>query len=303
MSLDIYEAFMQIVEQGSISAAARVLSVPRPTISRRLTRLEERVGERLVQRGSHQIVVTRAGRALYQRVRGPLADLQAAERSITDASATPKGLLRVAIPPLMVDPLTPVLLEFQRKYPDVSLEIITETRYASLTAEGFDVAIRGGVLRNPDLIQRRLLTLGVGLVASPAYLERHGTPTQLADLAHHELLRSYDNKDRPRAWWPLREGGRFAVDGSFITNDRRLLLAIAIAGGGIALLSENQYGLPIRTGELVRVLPDPVGTTIGLYVVYPDRAILTTRSRVFVDAVIQFASQWKARPAEMLAGP
>ena len=81
------------------------------------------------------------------------------------------------------------------------------------------------------------------------------------------------------------------------------MLAIAIAGGGIALLSENQYGLPIRTGELVRVLPDPVGTTIGLYVVYPDRAILTTRSRVFVDAVIQFASQWKARPAEMLAGP
>ncbi len=298
MSLDTYEAFMQIVEQGSVSAAARVLGVPRPTVSRRLARLEERVGERLIQRGSRKVVITRAGRALYQRVRGPLAELQAAERSIADAAETPKGLLRVAIPPLMATPLTQTLLTFRRDYPEVSLEIFTETRFASLTAEGFDVAIRGGVLRNPDLIQRRLVTLGVGLVASPDYLARKGLPKQVSDLADHDLLRSTDKRDRPRAWWPLRDGGRIPVSGSFVTNDRRLLQATATSGQGIALLSEDQYGLPVQTGALVHVLPHAVGAEIGLYVVYPDRALLPARSRVFVDAVVQFADSWNPRNQE-----
>lgn len=286
MSLDIYEAFMRIVEQGSVSAAARVLGVPRPTVSRRLSRLEQRMGERLIQRGGRHVSVTRAGHTLYQRISGPIAELHAIERAFADRADSPRGLLRIALGPMTVTKLTPLLLQFQLDYPEVSLEVFTENRFAALDAEGFDVAIRGGALQDPKLIQRRLLTLGVGLVASPTYLEQRGIPTSPSDLANHRLLRSYSVNDKPRPWWPLRGGGKLAVTGSFVTNDRWLLRSAAIEGHGIALLSNTHAQPAIDTGTLVPVLSADIGTEIGLQVVYPERALLRARSRLFIERVV-----------------
>jgi len=290
MSLESYTAFMQIVEQGSVSAAARVLGVPRPTVSRRLSRLEERVGQRLVQRGGREVVITRAGHALYEQIKGPVAELHAAERALADSGITPSGLLKIAISPLLAPQLTSMLLDFQLDHPEVSLEIITETRFADLGAEGFDVAIRGGRLRNPDLIQRKVATLGVGVYASPEYLDRYGWPQVPRDLSRHQLLRGYDANDRPRNKWPLRGGGAVDVTGSFVTNDRILLRSAAVAGRGIALLSDA-HALPVGTA-LMPILRESVGTQIGLHVVYPERAMLPARARAFIDAAVKFFAAW-----------
>jgi len=287
MGLSAYEAFVQVIEQGSVSAAARVLGVPRPTVSRRLARLEQRLGERLFRRGARKVIVTRAGQELYQRVRTPLGQLAAAEREIIDRSNAPRGLLKVAIPPLLAIPLAPMLLEFQQRYPQVALEVFTETRFVELTAEGFDVALRGGVLRNPDLVQRRLLTMRAGLYASPEYLAARGEPRELVKLPMHVLLRSYSARDEPRVWWPLRDGGRVPVEGSFVTNDRALLRAACTGGHGIALLA----AVPPLDPRLIQVLPE-VAAQFGLHVVYPERSLLPPRSRAFIDMVVAFFERW-----------
>ena len=288
MALDVYQAFVLVVEQGSVSAAARVLGVPRPTVSRRLARLEERLGERLIRRGARQVTVTRAGRQLYQKVRGPLDRLAAAAREILDQPDAPRGLLRVAIPPLLAEPLAPLLLDFQGRYSGVALEVLTETRFVELTAEGFDVALRAGVLRNPALVQRKLLTMHAGAYAAPSYLAARGTPRNVAELAPHSLLRGYGARNDPRRWWPLADGGRLPVGGTFLSNDRSLLRAACVAGHGIALLAD----VPRLDPSLVPVLPE-VGARMALHVVYPERELLPPRSRVFIDAVVEFFARWE----------
>ena len=286
MGLDTYQAFVQVVEQGSLSAAARALGVPRPTVSRRLARLEERLGERLVQRGARQAVITRAGQELYQQIRGPLGVLLAAEQAVRDRSEAPRGLLKVAMPPLLAAPLAPALVALQALHPHLAVEVFTETRFVDLAAEGFDVALRAGVLRTPALVQRRLHTMQVGLYAAPRYLEAHGTPRTVGALAQHRLLRGHTATDTPRTHWPLVDGGTVPVDGDFVTNDRELLRAACAAGHGLALLSD----IPAVPAPLVPVLPR-VGARLGLYVVYPDRPLLPPRTRVFVDAMVRFFAE------------
>jgi len=292
MSLDVYEAFVQVVEQGSVSAAARVLGVPRPTISRRVARLEERLGERLVRRGAREVTVTRVGRALYQRVRGPLEQLAAAEREVLDRSDAPRGLLRVAVPPALTSALAPLWAELRDRYPEIELEVLSETRFVELTDEGCDVALRGGTTSNPDLVQRRLMTSQVRLWASPEYLDRFGVPRTVADLADHRLLRGYTSRNEPQKRWPLRDGGSFAVGGYFASNDTSQLRSACSAGMGIALLSE----LPPVPPSLVPLLPD-VGLTLHLHAVYPERALLPPRVRAFIDLAVPFFQEWQVRAA------
>lgn len=286
MAHDEYDALVHIIEQGSISAAARILGLPRPTVSRRLQRLEERLGERLVTRGPRQVTATTTGQRLYERVRDPLAQLAAAERELRDRGEAPRGLVRVAVPPLLAPSLGPLMASFRRDYPGVALEVRTEVRHVDLATEGFDVAIRGGALRDPDLIQRRLVDLDVGCWASESYLEAHGEPRHPRDLARHTLLRGVDTEGRPRAVWPLVAGGGVPVQGSFVTDDRSLLRAATSAGLGISLLG----AIPSPPAGVRRVLL-AVGTVIGLHVVYPSRRLLPPRTRAFVDAVVDwFAS-------------
>ncbi|MCO4769705.1 MAG: LysR family transcriptional regulator [Deltaproteobacteria bacterium] len=288
MSLDVYEAFVQVVEQGSVSAAARVLGVPRPTVSRRVARLEERLGERLVRRGAREVTVTRVGRTLYQRIRGPMDKLAAAEREVLDRSDAPRGLLRVAVPPALTHSLTPLWARLMDSYPEVELEVLSETRFVELTDEGFDVALRGGRSSNPDLVQRKLMTTRAGLWAAPSYLARFGTPRHVQDLASHRLLRGYTSRNEPQKRWPLVDGGSFAVSGPFSSNDTTQLRGACADGLGIALLSE----IPPLHPSLVSLLPE-VGLTLHLHVIYPERALLPPRVRAFIDLAVPFFQGWQ----------
>jgi len=282
-----YAAFLSVVESGSVSAAARALDQPRPTVSRRLAQLEAHLGVRLVHRGARQVVVTREGEALYQSVRPLLEALREAEQAVRRTDPRPRGLLRISLSPLMSQALGPTLCAFRVRYPDIQLEILVEGRYVDLRTERFDVAIRGGVLQDSDLVQRRLIRSSAFPVASPGYLQRRGTPATAEALAEHECLLGYGPDGQPRRVWPLRGGGGVSVDGGLVTNDRTLLRVAAVEGQGIALLSEVNARAALAAGRLVPVLEAQVGVDISLNVVFTERALLAPRVRCFVEAMAE----------------
>jgi len=288
-----YRAFALVVETGSVAAAARALGVPRPTISRRLSRLEEQLGARLVERGPRSLVVTRTGQQFYQRIRGALRTVEQATAEVREQREGPSGRLRIAVAQLIARPLAPFFRRFRAQYPNVSLEVITGNTFASLTAEGFDAALRAGVLRNPDLIQRRLRTVAIGAYAAPDYLAQHGTPKRAADLAQHAILRGTDPDGEARGYWPLKPSGHVEVRGGFVINDRMMLREAAILGEGIALMSDHLAAAAVATDQLQPVLPDRVGTALNLHVVYPSKRHLPARTRVFVDAVVAQFDDWE----------
>lgn len=285
-SIPSYRALIHIVDTGSLSAAARELNVSRPTLSRHIATLEENLGVRLLHRGSRGATPTRAGENLYKRVRPALEALREAEAIVREMDDVPRGLLRVALPPSLATQLAPTLESFVARYPEVQLEVLSSNRYVDLKAEHFDVAIRAGVLRDSDLVARRLLRTDVFPMASPNYVEEHGMPETTRVIGKHACLLGFDASERPATRWPLREGGWLRVQGRYISNDRSLLISAAVAGRGIALLSTFNAREELASGALVPVLAEHIGSPIGLFVVYPEQSGVAPKVRVFVEEVV-----------------
>ncbi|MCB9793736.1 MAG: LysR family transcriptional regulator [Alphaproteobacteria bacterium] len=288
MNLDHYQAFLQVAEQGSITAAAKALGVSRPTLSRQLSALEEDLGLALLHRSTRSLSLTPSGRRLLEQLRPVLEALEGIEASLQEERDEATGLLRVSAPPVLAPALAPLFVELTREHPALRLELQATIQWAELRSDGVEVAIRAGRVRDPALICRRLGASEVQAVAAPAYLERHGTPTSLAELEDHVLLRGHQPDGQPQRWWPLREGGGHPVDGAFSSNDQRALLAAALAGGGVALLSDASAGEALADGRLVRVLPQSLGSSLALHVVYAQRKLQPARVRVFVEALIRW---------------
>jgi DNA-binding transcriptional LysR family regulator len=231
-------AFVAVIDNGSIAAAADELGLPRATISRRLARLEERLATRLIRRTTRQLALTDAGRELDPHARRIVEAVQQAAKSLQLADGAPRGLLRVSAPPGPAGLFDDVLVEFMARYPHVQLEVERSTRQVDLVAGGFDVALRATSHLHPGLVARRLATVSVGVVAAPSYLARQGTPRDPADLADHAALDGYDRGERPSTHWPLLDGGSVRVNARMASNDLGLLGRAAAAGEGLALLIE-----------------------------------------------------------------
>ncbi len=289
------QAFVAIVEAGSVAAAARELNLPRATVSRRLARLEERLEARLLHRTTRKQGLTDAGEELFRHARSILAAVRDATDALRREDGVPRGLLRVSLPP--ADPrLQPLIPEFLQAFPEVSVEVEYGTRYVDLVAESVDVALRAG--QSPlseGLIAKRLATMCAQPYASPAYLEQHGTPKTPADLANHSCLLSFAEGVRPITHWPLRtpdsaEPGagsdRIRVHGRLVSNDLGTLVTACAMGLGIALLPDR---FVIETDvELVPVLEGVVGADGHMSIVYAEREFMPPAVRAFVD----FASDW-----------
>ncbi|MCB9676321.1 MAG: LysR family transcriptional regulator [Alphaproteobacteria bacterium] len=281
-----YEAFVTAVELGTITAASARLGLPRPTVSRYLARLESDLGVALLHRTTRRITTTAAGQRLYERIRPLLDDWAAIEADVRADAHAVVGTVRVSVLPLLTVPMAAVVKHLQAAHPRLAVEVVANVRLVDLRSEGFDAAIWAGDPRDPDLVTRTLAAGGVSLVASPAYLAARGTPQRVADLADHDLLRGHSGSGRPRVWWPLVDGGRFKVDGRFVTNDAALLREAALQGQGIALLSDLNSGPAFAQGRLVRVLPGIVGVTAAVRLIVARRTLLPLRVRVFMDAVV-----------------
>lgn len=283
------ESYVAVVEAGSFSAAARRLEVPVSTVSRQVARLERRLGVRLLHRTTRRVTTTDIGQAYFERCRQIVADTRAAEESVRQAHGAARGLLRISAPPtnLRATAMEQMLAAFLVAHPNIEVEIDTESRYVDLVAEGYDVALRGGALKDSTLTARRLQMVRSGAVAAPSYLARRGRPRKVADLARHECIAV--RAPGRRARWPLMSGGSIAVRGRLVTNDLAVARTAATAGLGIAHIPLSLVAEEIASGELEHVMAPTIGRdSDGLHVVYPGGRQVPAKVRVFLDHAVAF---------------
>lgn len=270
--LEDIQAFVEVVEHGGFSEAARRLGVSKSIISRRVARLEADLGVRLLSRTTRGIAPTEAGLEFKLRGERVLADLEEARDAVAQASETIVGSLRVAAPLSFLRHTAPILAELAGLHPRLKVEAAYSDGRVDLIAERFDCAIRIGNLPDSSLVARRIAPIRGVLVASPAYLDRRGRPTTPAELAEHELLVRTGLGDG-ETWRLAKDDGHFSItpNGRFKADNGEALLHAALAGLGIASLPT--FLLDERSGVILeQVLPDYRLPASGLYLVRPPGA-------------------------------
>lgn len=251
------EVFVRAIELGGFSAAARAFGMTPSAVSKLVTRLEQRLGARLVNRSTRQLQLTPEGCALYERGARVLTDLDEAERC-AGLHSTPRGRLRVnANVPFGHHFLLPLAPEFLQRYPDVALDIVLTDEVIDILEQRTDVAVRAGPLKSSTLMARKLGQTRMVIVGAPAYLARHETPNVPEDLLQHNRLGA--NYVRAHAGWPLRTDAgevRMAVTGNAQASDGEALRHLALAGLGLARLAAFQVREDMAAGRLLPVLED-----------------------------------------------
>jgi DNA-binding transcriptional LysR family regulator len=296
-SLDEIAVFVHVVEAGSFTAAARQRNVPKSTLSRAVSRLEETLRARLLQRTSRKIALTEAGRAFYDRAAPHIAGLRAASDAL-DAEDQPQGLLRITAPPDVGEAfLGGLLVRFAARYPEVRVDVDLSTRKVNLVEEGFDAAIRAAPsIDDASLIARRILTSTLQLFASPDYLARRGTPTTPEELVNHEcvLFRPLDGSSEWVLTGPNGEERSVTVTGRLGGNDFAFLRSALRAGAGIGILPTFPSSTMGMDG-LTRLLPGWSRPGGSLFFVYPSARHLPKRVAAFRDFVLESFGQTPPR--------
>ena len=298
------EAFVRVVEAGSFVGAADRLGASTSSVSRLVADLESHLGARLRHRTTRRLAVTETGQAYYERCVQLLADVDEAESAAGAAAAAPSGRLKLTCPyNLLAQPIAPALAEFSRRHPQVGFEVVVADRLIDLVEEGFDLAVRIGAPGGEQLVARRLGTTELVACASPAYLKRHGTPREPADLAGHSAL-TYAYVASPFLWRFIDPSGQpreVRVGGPLHANSGELLVAAAVAGMGVVFEPDFVVGPCLARGELQRVLPGYAGPRLDVWAVYPSRRHLSAKVRTFVDYLAEIFAADPLRPVRPAA--
>jgi DNA-binding transcriptional LysR family regulator len=277
--------FQAVAKHASYARAADEMGLSPSGVSRIVSRLEERLGARLLHRTTRKLSLTEAGAVFQARTTQILADLADAEAEVQTAVARPKGTLKVtaslAFGHLYLAPLLPELLD---TFPELSIEMSLTNRFVDLIEEGMDLAIRVGQLADSRLIARRLCTNHRILVAAPSYLARFGTPETPADLSHHQCV-LFNGFAKPAEWRLIGPSGQVtvAVAGRVATNNVETLTSAAKQGVGITVGATMSVGPALLSGELVRVLSDYEFEPTAVFAVYASARQLSTKIRATVD--------------------
>lgn len=288
--LDDLGVFVRVIEHKSMSSAARRLGVPKSTVSRAIARLEDGLRVRLFQRTTRSLAPTDEGMALYAEVLPHVEALRAATSVLTTESEAPRGVLRITAPnDLGTLLLADVVTRFAQRFPEVQVDVVLTSRTVDLVAEGIDLAVRAGVLRDSSLIAKKVADTELRLCASPTYLAKRGTPRSAVDLASHDAVLFRAKNGRAR--WTLEcktEKTSVDVKGGVSGDDFAFLVAATVAGAGIALLPRFTAEAELREGRLVRVLPTHVSKTGGaIYVVHASSKHVPRKVAAFRDFLIE----------------
>ncbi|WP_416424359.1 LysR family transcriptional regulator [Pseudomonas sp. App30] len=282
--------FHLLAKQGSLVATARELGVTPPAVSKRLAALEARLGVRLVNRTTRSMSLTPEGELYFAHVARILAQIDEAEQLVSSSRATPKGLIRVnASLGFGRRHIGPALAAFFSHYPEVEIQLEISDHPLDLATHGFDLGIRFGSLPDAALHARKIASNRRLLCASPLYLEKHGTPVKLADLARHNCIFIRQNES-PYGVWSFNHGGRtenVKVHGALGCNDGEVALNWALEGYGILLRAEWDIARYVRSGRLRLVLEDQTPTRADVYAVYPQQLHLSARVRRLIDFLIE----------------
>lgn len=289
-STDDIALFVRVVELGSFAAAAADRGVTASAASKVVSRLEDRLGVRLLQRTTRRLALTPEGETMLARGRDILAAVEAAEAEVSAARGRPRGLLRVNTGTAFArHRLAPILPDFHARYPDVTVELSVADRRVDIIADQVDVAIRTGALGESTLVARRIALSRRVIVASPAYLARHGYPERPEDLARHACLRLTGYARL--AEWPMRMGDRVTpmrVAGPTTCDSADVLLEMAIAGLGIARLAAFMLDDALADGRLVELLAGHhVSEEVPVSAVMPPGRQALPRVRAFVDFLVE----------------
>jgi DNA-binding transcriptional LysR family regulator len=281
-------AFVRAVETGGFSAAARDLGLTPSALSKLVTRLEDRLGARLLHRTTRRLQLTAEGEAFYARARPILAAMAEAEAEVTEAGASARGLLRLHCGSAFgMHQLAPAIPHFQQRHPQVDITISDQPLGAM--EEGIDLAIRIGPLDESSMVARRICNLERVICASPAYLQRQGTPRTPDDLQRHNCL-SITSLPALRRWpFDTDDGIRVVhVGGNVAANNAETVLQLAVAGAGITRLTDVVVSDAIRSGALVTILTDWHHVEpVPLFATYPSGRNLSPKVRAMVDFLVE----------------
>lgn len=283
--LDAIRLFVRLVECGSFSAVGREVGIGQPSVSKQIAALEQHLGAQLIWRSSRQIVITDAGQTFYESARQLVEDFDAVESSVGERQQSPQGLVRLSTAPahgrLCITPLLP---EFFRQYPHVSLELSASERPVDLVGEGVDLAVRHGQLADSSLTAKKLADTDLVLTAAPSYLARRGTPAQLSDLDTHACI--VFARDRVRRPWSFNVGKEVASyhpHGSLFSGDAEHIRAAVLAGLGIAQVPFWLLAEEIRTGQVEVLLPRFQPARLPINLVYPAGRRVPMRVKVLIE--------------------
>ena len=286
-------AFVRVVDSGGFSAAGRHLNMSTTMVSNHVQSLEDRLGARLLHRTTRKVSLTEIGKAYYDRCTQILAELEQADDLAGAQQATPRGTLRIHTATHIVPFIAPVVAEFLASYPEVKVDLAMGERNIDLIDEGFDVAVLLVPPSGLSLIVRSLATWRHVLCCSPGYLEKHGRPQQLSELAQHNCVRhvlyQYDDEWR----FVDRKGTPAAVrvSGNLVSNSGDMLRRAALHGVGIWLAAGFLVHDDLESGRLIRLLPEYRPVEFAMSAVFPHRHHLSAKVRIFIDLLVQRSAE------------
>jgi DNA-binding transcriptional LysR family regulator len=289
IDLNELQLFVQVCKEQSFTLAAKHLGVPKSNISRAILRLEERLGVRLLERTTRSVALTEVGELYLDRCQRVLEEAEEAELLIDALQANPRGRLRVGVQIGFFQLITaPVLREFLATYPELRLQFQMHSGDAPSRERNVDLSIRGGPLEDSGFFRKSIVRIRLGVYASPSYLENRKIPSSPADLRRHSCITKCGMFGEPgdSTIWRLRCGPEMKeirIESRLAVPDPNVHHQLAVAGVGVALLSQSLARADVQDGRLVRLLhewePDPV----ELYAVYPSRLNSSPKVRAFVQ--------------------
>jgi DNA-binding transcriptional LysR family regulator len=286
-------AFVRVVDSGGFSAAGRRLNMSTTMVSKHVQALEDRLGARLLHRTTRKVSLTEVGNAYYDRCVQILADLEQADDIAGALQSTPRGTLRIYTATHIVQFVAPVVSTFLATYPEVRVDLTMGEATVDLIDEGFDVALRLTPPPDSSLIVRSLATWRHVLCCSPGYLEKHGRPRHLSDLADHNCLRhvNYPYQDEWRFVDRKGQPASVRIAGNLITNSGETLRRAAVQDVGISLAAGFLVADDLEAERLVRLLPEYRPVELSMNAVYPHRHHLSAKVRTFIDMLAHHSAE------------
>ena len=288
--LEAMAIFARIVETRGIAAAAADLGLSAPTVSKALTRLEQRLGSRLINRTSRRLMLTAAGKELADRAARLLADAEAAEDALVAQSVTPRGVVRLAAPMSFgTREVAPIIPDFLGQFPGVSIDLHLGDALVDVVGDGFDIALRIGELSDSTLLVRRLSPMPTMIVAAPSYLDRRGRPDHPSELVAHDCFTYAYSRSRD-SWHFLGRTGeqvRVRPQGQLRVNNGDSVLPSLIAGLGISGLPAFIARDAVADGRLEQVLPNWHWPPASLYLLTPPDGPRPVRVQVLIDFLVE----------------
>lgn len=290
MDLNRVAAFARVVHDGSFTAAAKALGVPKSSVSRSVAQLEQDLGARLLHRTTRKLHLTEAGSAFYDRVARALSDIDEATSVASDAQGQARGLVRVTAPvDVGVWALASIVARFVKSNPTIQIEVSLSNRHVDLVADNFDLAVRVGPVRDQSLVARRVGNIEVGFWASSNWVKKNGKPETPTDLTRVDNIVFRPIHGHTSYSLVTADGRKedVSVTGNVAADDLSFVKKATLAGAGVGLIPEFLCAKEWTSGKLVRLLPEwSLGTGAELFIVYPSARFLPQRVAVVRDFLV-----------------